>query len=57
MRLTEFFTGVAAKRLRPVEVNPKTSNQHEIDGINKFRKILGNANHKFRAVYLYLDDV
>jgi len=56
MRLKDFFTGVAAKRLRAVEADPGTSNQHEFNGIDRFRRILGDDRRSFRTVFLYLDD-
>lgn len=54
--LSEYFSGVAAKRLRDVEVNPRTSNQHEFNGVNGLRKILGDDDHSFPATYMYVDD-
>lgn len=39
--LSQYFSGVAAKRLRVVEVNPRTSNQHEINGSKVLRVMLG----------------
>ena len=56
MRLTEFFTAVAAKRLRAVEADPATSNQHEFNGINRFRQMFGDDDRSFETVFLYLDD-
>jgi hypothetical protein len=56
MRLNEFFTGVAAKRLRPVEADPVTSRQHEFNGINRFRRIFGDDDRSFDTVFLYLHD-
>lgn len=56
MRLREFFTAVAAKRLRAVEADPSTSNQHEFNGINRFREMLGDARRSFDTTFLYLDD-
>jgi len=56
MRLNEFFKGVAAKRLRPVEADPGTSHQHEFNGINRFRRIFGDEDRQFDTVFLYLDD-
>ncbi|WP_428386969.1 type II restriction endonuclease [Mucisphaera sp.] len=56
MRLTQFFTGVAAKQLRAVEADTNTSNQHEFNGINLFRQILGDRDRSFETVFLYLDD-
>lgn len=54
--LSEYFTGVAAKRLRDVEVNPRTSNQHEFNGVNGLRQILGDDDRSFPATYMYVDD-
>lgn len=56
MRLAEFFIGVAAKRLRPVETDPLTSNQHEFNGINAFLAIFGDADRSFDTVFMYLSD-
>ncbi len=56
MRLAEFFVGVAAKQIRPVEVDPRTSNQHEFNGINSFRKIFGDNDRSFETVFMYLTD-
>jgi hypothetical protein len=39
--LSKYFTAVGAKRLKPVEINPKVSHQHEINGGNPLRPILG----------------
>lgn len=56
MRLAEFFTGVAAKRLSHVEADPQASNQHEFNGINSFRQIFGDADRSFDTVFVYLTD-
>lgn len=40
-QLARFFTGVAAKRLKPVEIQPNKSNQHEINGQHNLRLLLG----------------
>lgn len=57
--LSQYFSGVAAKRLKPVEVNPTTSNQHEFNGVNSLGAILGyNTGEPVRipARFLYLAD-
>lgn len=54
--LSQYFGGVAAKRLRDVEVNPKVSNQHEFGGVSGLRKMLGDADRTFPASFLYLSD-
>mgnify|MGYP000010220597 CR=1 FL=1 len=56
MRLKQFFSGVAAKRLSAVEADQSVSHQHEFNGINRFRSMLGNSKQTFRTVFLYLDD-
>lgn len=40
--LSEYFTGVVAKRLSGVEANPDQSHQHEFNGINLLKNLLGN---------------
>lgn len=39
--LSEYFEGVAAKRLKAVEVDPNMSNQHEFNGVKVLKNILG----------------
>lgn len=56
MRLREFFVSVAAKRLKAVEADPSISNQHEFNGINRFRDMLGSDDRSFPTCFLYLDD-
>lgn len=56
MRLAEYFTAVATKRLRPVEADPNTSNQHEFNGISRFREMLGDEQRAFSTNFIYLDD-
>lgn len=56
MRLNDFFTGVAAKRLTSVEADSGVSNQHEFNGINRFRRIFGDDRISFETTFLYLDD-
>lgn len=55
-RLTQYFTGVAAKRLSAVEVDPKTSNQHEFNGIRAMTHLFGNARKNFACTYIYFGD-
>lgn len=55
--LSQYFTGVASKRLRAVEVNPSISNQHEFNGVNGLRSILGDAEPiTLDARFIYLSD-
>lgn len=39
--LSEYFDGVVAKRLSGVESNPDQSHQHEFNGVNPLKKLLG----------------
>lgn len=55
-RLSEYFTGVGAKRLRPGEVDSAVSNQHEMNGVHLWRHILGNEERRFSARMAYLAD-
>jgi hypothetical protein len=53
--LSQYFDGVAIKRLRAVEANPLVSNQHEFNGISPLRRILGNerlTNYPARFLWL-----
>lgn len=55
--LFSFFQGFAAKRLSDVEVHPKKSNQHELNGINKFKAILGTEKRSFNGKFIHLSDI
>lgn len=55
-RLSEYFTGVGAKRLVPGEVDSGVSNQHEMNGVHRWRHILGNDERQFNARMAYLAD-
>lgn len=39
--LSQYFDAIAAKRLQAVEVNPDSSNQHEINGVRVLKEVLG----------------
>jgi EcoRII C terminal len=56
--LSEFFTGVAIKKLSAVEANPARSNQHEFNGVAKVIQIFGRVSgkHTFDAKFVYLSD-
>lgn len=54
--LRSYFTGVAAKRLSDVEINPKKSHQHELNGVQQFITILGDSKKTFRTKLIYLSD-
>ncbi|WP_138431351.1 type II restriction endonuclease [Fodinibius saliphilus] len=55
--LSNYFSGVGAKRLTASEVSPNVSNQHQFQGINDFIKIFGTENRKDIPVQLvWIDD-
>lgn len=56
--LSEFFSGVAAKRLSAVEASSGRSHQHEFNGVNDLVRLFGKATAKqvFPAKLLYLSD-
>jgi hypothetical protein len=56
--LSDYFEGYAAKRLTRVEVDPNSSNQHEFQGVQKLRQILGTSNEKetFQSRFIWLDE-
>ena len=54
--LSEYFEGVAVKRLSAVEADPASSNQHEFNGVNLMREMLGSGRQSFSAKFAYLDE-
>lgn len=54
--LSQYFTGVASKYLSAVEANRNRSNQHEFNGVNGLREILGTERTTFQATFIYLCD-
>lgn len=56
--LSQYFDGVALKRLSVVEADLIHSNQHEFNGVEGLREILGEPEGKVRfpAKFLYLTD-
>lgn len=56
--LSQYFSGVAAKRLSAVEAHPEKSNQHEFDGITPLRVILGSPADavSYPAMFVLLSD-
>lgn len=56
--LSQYFKGVALKRLSAVEADVIRSNQHEFNGVEGLREILGEPDGKVRfdAKFLYLTD-
>jgi EcoRII C terminal len=56
--LSEYFSGVAAKRLSAVEADPVISHQHEFNGVKELVQLFGEASEKriFEARFIYLTD-
>ncbi|KQN74724.1 restriction endonuclease [Duganella sp. Leaf61] len=56
--LSQYFRGVAVKRLSRVEADALTSNQHEFNGVEGLRALLGEPNGKVRYVsdIIYVND-
>lgn len=56
--LSQYFNGVAAKTLSAVESDILTSHQHEFNGVEGLRKILGEPSGKvtYKAKFMYLTD-
>jgi hypothetical protein len=54
--LSKYFKGIVAKKLSEVEVDPQVSNQHEFNGINEFKSILGAEKYTYEGVFIYLTD-
>ena len=51
--LSEYFSGIMAKRLRAVEVDRKTSNQHEFNGVAKLKELLGENRIQDRSTLFF----
>ncbi|MCW5206590.1 hypothetical protein VU08_06645 [Desulfobulbus sp. F5] len=56
--LSQYFNGVAAKRLSAVEANILRSNQHEFNGTKGIKNILGESEGKvyYKTKFIYLSD-
>ncbi len=54
--LSEFFTGVAIKRLSAVEADPARSNQHEFNGDKGLRRLFGLKRQEMQGLFIYLSD-
>jgi hypothetical protein len=56
--LSEYFAGIAAKRLSAVEADLFRSNQHEFNGVDGLKQLFGQAEGKqtFPAKFIYLTD-
>jgi hypothetical protein len=54
--LSQFFSGVAIKRLSAVEANPSKSNQHEFNGVAELKGLFGIERQVYDAKFIYLGD-
>ena len=54
--LSQYFSGVAFKRLSAVEARPERSNQHELNGVTPLKTILGPVRREFKARFFRMDD-
>lgn len=54
--LSEYFSGVAIKRMAAVEADLFRSNQHEFDGVTELKQLFGTERRKFDANFIYLAD-
>lgn len=54
--LSEFFTGVAIKRLSAVEADPARSNQHEFNGDKGLKRLFGLEKQEMQGLFIYLSD-
>lgn len=51
MLTKKLLSPACLKRLTAVEANPDSSNQHELNGVNELRSILGEKRHKLNAKF------
>ena len=54
--LADYFEGFGYKRLKPVEIDPEVSHEHEFNGINQFKKLFGLGKRYLPCRVTYLAD-
>jgi hypothetical protein len=54
--LSQFFSGIAIKRLSAVEADPARSNQREFNGVAGLKSVFGSERQTFQARFAYLSD-
>jgi hypothetical protein len=54
--LSEFFSGIAMKRLSAVEADVTRSNQHEFNGDKGLKRLFGLERKEFQGLFIYLSD-
>lgn len=52
--LSQYFEGVAIKRLSAVEVDTSVSNQHEFNGSKPLRNLLGNERRTYNSRFMWI---
>jgi hypothetical protein len=56
LRISDYFSGIGAKRLSEVEISADISNQHEFNGIKEFKEIFGAEKIKLDTKFFLLSD-
>lgn len=55
--LSDYFEGIAVKKLSQVEANPEKSNQHEFNGARQLKRLFGDDDRlRFPATFVWLGD-
>ncbi len=54
--LSDYFDAVSYKKLTAVEIDPRSSNEHEFNGISSIRSMLGDAKQILPTRIVYLSD-
>ena len=52
--LSEYFKGIACKRISTVEIDPEISHQHEFNGARQLKDFFGENRCRFSAKMIYL---
>ncbi len=51
--LSQYFIDVAYKKLSAVEASSHRSNQHEFNGVNALKNMLGTERHNYPSTFIY----
>ena len=54
--LADYFEGFGYKTLKPVEIDPDVSHEHEFNGINQFKELFGTDKQHLPCRVIYLSD-
>lgn len=54
--LSQYFKGIAAKKLSAVEADATRSNQHEFNGVAALKDLFGTGKQVFDSKFVYLSD-